>query len=48
MGMNSIQNLGPSQYTIPQTAKLSQTDQAVVAKQNQKAAETDLTQQTAN
>ncbi|MCD4742101.1 MAG: hypothetical protein K8R67_06435 [Desulfobacteraceae bacterium] len=46
--MNSIQNPGQSQYTTPQTAKSSQIDQAVVAKQNQKAAETDLTQQTAN
>ena len=48
MGMNSIQNLGESQYASPQTTKSSQIDQAAVVKQNQKAAETDLTQQTTN
>ena len=46
--MNSIQNLGNNQYTGPQTTKSSQIDQTAVAQQNQKAAETDLTKQTAN
>ncbi len=48
MAMNSIQNLGESQYLNQQAAKLLQSEQVAVEQQNQKAAETDLNRQAAN
>jgi hypothetical protein len=48
MAANSIQNSGENQYLNSQIMKTPQAEQAVVEKQNQRAAETDLNQQTTN
>ncbi|MCK5098933.1 MAG: hypothetical protein KAR45_12575 [Desulfobacteraceae bacterium] len=48
MAANSIENLGGNQYLNTQTIKPPQAEQVAVEQQNQKAAETDLNQQTAN
>ena len=48
MVMNSIQNLGESQYLNQQAVKPLQSEQVAVEQQNQKAAGTDLNRQAAS